>query len=884
MKKDLKIALISGAVISCCAFYMYGIPAFVNSTYNKTFVEEKILENTGYRLDLGNAKLSMGSFPSIWIKSDNISLLNDDGSKALSVDNPKLKLKLLPIIRKKVEVSHLTADKEVVNFIYSKDAKFQIGKYPIVLPEEKGEYVLSKMGLDLGEYDISLSDEKNNKELILNGEYFRHGKYIQNKRLRFGTRAKFSKDGKTTPIFADMDIHLPIDRLSENKFNVEADIDNFDLSQISDYMNTLTKGKVKSLKGILNFNASTLKDDFGHKKINIDIRTDNLEIVGTDKASSVIFKDELISNIDFSTVDNGILFNKVVLNANRINFSGHGKIYDIGHKSPKYDLSASVKDTRIEDVVAILPGSENLLPDFNLYKLKKYVFYGNGDGDIRFVGQGIRPNVTGNVKLRDCYLIHPIKGAYANADVDLKFNGKNMDIDVFVPAGADQTVSVKGNVLIDGSKYSELNIKSTPSVSLAPAQEILNPLHEILKFQLGPVPIMKMSGYGNIDLKSAGKKVDPHIWGNINFRNANASFTQINNLELLNGSGEVVFDDTMVSFRTKSGTINGKPVEIKGDCSVLGKLNVYVTSKGQDVKKLIKTINTSPILEEVQKVLKPFTKPDGIADVFLNIYGTAKNAEEIVFNKDLFSKGTIALHDATTQIQDTFLPFKNVDGVVNFDKYDCDYDVKGTLRGSALKVWGTGSNNTIDLKAHSEDFELSDIFDALHPDMLLPYKNEIGKLHTSFEASYKGAVENNSIDYNKLVVNGKFINNMSSNNPIRLEGGNFTIKNGFLNTSQLNGLFNDNIFNLIFTARDLDKEDVKITDAKFDFKNLRDVFLFGKILSAALVVAGFAFLSVWCMNWLNENGCPIFISILALPLITAFGMWQAWRFLKEIRS
>ena len=73
----------------------------------------------------------------------------------------------------------------------------------------------------------------------------------------------------------------------------------------------------------------------------------------------------------------------------------------------------------------------------------------------------------------------------------------------------------------------------------------------------------------------------------------------------------------------------------------------------------------------------------------------------------------------------------------------------------------------------------------------------------------------------------------------------------------------------------------KIKMKKFNFKNLRDVALFGKILSVGLVIAGYAFLSVWCMNWLVENGVPVLISILAIPLITGFGVWQAWLFLKK---
>lgn len=68
---------------------------------------------------------------------------------------------------------------------------------------------------------------------------------------------------------------------------------------------------------------------------------------------------------------------------------------------------------------------------------------------------------------------------------------------------------------------------------------------------------------------------------------------------------------------------------------------------------------------------------------------------------------------------------------------------------------------------------------------------------------------------------------------------------------------------------------------KSDFKNLRDLFLFGKVLSAGLVIAGYAFLSVWCAGKLSENGFNALVSLSVIPLITGFGVWQAWLFLKK---
>ncbi|MCM1338860.1 MAG: AsmA-like C-terminal region-containing protein, partial [Muribaculaceae bacterium] len=819
MKRKCKIATVLGVTFLTFGLYTWGIPAVVNIKSHKSSIEQTIKEKSGFIVDIGNPELSMGIFPSVWIKSDNISILNDDNSKALSIDNPQLKLKLLPLLRKKIEISRLSATKEEVNFVLTKDSKFLLGQYPIPKSNDKSEFTLSKMNLSLGEYNIKLDDKKNVQNVALQGKYFKHGKYVQNKHVEFATEGAFSVGNRLTDIFAEVSVDLPINKLSEDQFKLAAKISDFDIASISDYVNILTKGKIKSLNGIVNINANTEPDKFDHKKISTNIQTKNLVIVGKDKASSIIYNDKLSADFHFRTIENGIHIDEFLLESDKIHAKAAGKLFDLGHKAPKYNIEAEVSNTRLEDVVAILPGSPTLLQDFNLYKLKEHVAYGQGEGKVKFVGQGNRPNVTGWIKLRDMYLIRPLKGAPANAKVDMKFIGKRMLLDVFVPTGVKQNVEVKGNIKIDGSKYSELDIKSTDSINIGPAQEVLNPLHEILKFQLGPVPIMKISGLGNINMRSAGKKIDPHMWGTINFRNAAASFNEVHNLVLNNASGEVVFNDTQTTFRIFSGFINGKPVEIKGDCSVLGKLNVYVNAKGQDVKNLVKVINSSPILVDVQKVIKPFGNAQGVADVFLNIYGTAKNAEEVVFNEDLFSKGTITLHNAQTLMQDTFLPFTKVNGVVNFDQYDSDYDVTGYVRGSKLRVYGTGSNSIIDLKAHSDKFLLEDIFELLHEKMTLPYQREIGKIYASFDGGYKGVADADNIDYTKVRVDGKFIPNMESANPIRLNGGTFNIKNGVLKTPVLHGLFNGNPFTLSFAAKDIDKEVMSISGADFNFKN-----------------------------------------------------------------
>lgn len=817
MKRKWKIVTVVGILAVTCGLYTWGIPAAVNIKAHKKFIEQKIFENSGYVVNIGNPELSMGLFPSIWLSSDNISLLNNDNSKALSVDNPKFKVKLFPLLFKKLEISNISATKEDAYFVLTKDGKFLLGQYPIKANKDK-KITLEKLDLNVGPYNIILDDQLNNQKASLSGKYFNHGKYVQNKHVQFGSKGVLTVGGKSAKYFADVEILLPINQFSDDKLKIDGKLENLDFASISDYVNILTKGVIKGLSGVVNVEAQTKSDKFGHKEIRTKIVTQNLSVLGKDKASSVIFKDKLTANINFNTINNGINFVNTSLDAKNIHALVNGKVYHFGEKYPQLDIGAEVHSTRLEDVVAILPGSETLLPDFNLYKLKKYVFYGNGEGKVKFKGKANRPMVNGYVRLSDAYLMHPIKGAPANANINLDFKGQRMLLDVFVPTSKDQKVSVKGNVLIDGSKYSELQIESTDSVSLAPAQEILNPLHEILKFQLGPVPMMTIAGLGGIKLRSAGKKVDPHIWGEIKFRNVTASFNDVHNLVLHNGSGEVLFNDTKTTFRSYHATVNGKLIEIKGDCSVLGKLNVYVTSKGQDITKLVKVINTSPILEEVQKVVAPFTKPSGVADVFLHIYGNVKNAEVVEFNKDLFSRGTITLHNATTVMQDTYLPFSRVNGVVNFDKYDSDYDVNGYVRNSKIFVKGTGSNSQIDLKAYSDKFAIADCSDLLYPQMDLPYQKEVGKINVAFEGYYKGVADANKLDYNKVKVDGRFLSNRNTSNPIRLNGGTFTIRHGEFKTSPLTGFFNNNPFSLTLRVTDI-YDKMNIANAVFNFKN-----------------------------------------------------------------
>src|SRR5699024_9544508 len=147
---------------------------------------------------------------------------------------------------------------------------------------------------------------------------------------------------------------------------------------------------------------------------------------------------------------------------------------------------------------------------FNLYLLKKYKYYGDIIGNLEIKGDYLEPSVTGNILSTNGYLEKPIPNNTPKATIKLQFRGDKTALDAHVPASQSQIVFVKGLIKLYEDKAADLNITSTQNVDLKTAQIVLNPLHQILKFDLGPVPIMDIKGKGNINLHVVGTTKDPH--------------------------------------------------------------------------------------------------------------------------------------------------------------------------------------------------------------------------------------------------------------------------------------------------------------------------------------------------------------------------------------
>lgn len=803
MGRNLKLLITTFSLTVLYGIYYWGIPAVVNMPSRTDFIEKTVLKETGYKVSLTNPSVKMGLLPAVWIKADNFAVLNDDNSKALNINNPYISVKLLPLIFKNIDIKHLSADSINVNLIFTKDSKLMLGQYLLTTPP-KSQLKLKHAVVKIGDYNVNLDDKLQNKKINLDGKYLNVNNFIENKHVDLSTIAELTAGNKKAYIQADIDLKLPLNRISDDQLEVSGHVINLDLSDFSPYAKAISKDQIKSLSGIVNITANTALTADNHKQVKTKLIVKNLGIFKDDIASSIHCKDKLVIKTDINTIKNGIEINEMKITGKGISAFSSGKVTRLNAKIPTVDLKVNINKSRAENIISILPGEPDLSPDIDLLLLKQTGFWGDVMGNLEVKGKADYPNVYGNILVSNAYVLKPIPNA-EKAIIKLSYTGDKMNLDVTVPTGGNQAVYVKGPVNLDKDRNAELNITSTERVDLKTAQIVLNPLHDILHFDIGPVPVMDINGKGGINLYVTGNKKNPHGWGKFWFDDAKVSFIDIKNMTLTNGSGVLEFNNQDTVFKTKSAKLNGKPITVNGTCSLLGNLNFNVLTNGQDIENLLKIVKTSPMLADIQKLLETVENGKGPVNFKLNLTGQVKDPKDIVFNKNLFAKGNIDLFSNTIKIKGMPVAISQTSGNIKFDNLNADFNLTSNLNKSQLNIDGKIKDLFANVKVVSNKFNLGDGIKTLPPNTVVPYQNDISSINTSFIAKYNGSIEN--IEYNKLNLKGKIYSNKGAKSNLIVDNSSFELVNSYFKLPMLKGTFKNSPFNITAFVNDAFSQD-----------------------------------------------------------------------------
>ena len=822
MRGSLKSLILAGCLTFLYGIYYWGIPAIVNLPARVDLIKSAARAE-GYNIELKNPELKMGLRPAVIIKADYFALLNDDNSKALEIERPYLKAAILPFIFKKAVIRDFEAENINAQIIYDKTLK--LGQYPINM-EQKQPVKLQYAKAKLNGYSIHMSDLNNGKKVDLCGQYLTLENFNPDKELEMSTIADIKTETHNSKISVDIKTKLPLNKISGDNLNLEGQIVNLNLDDFTPYAKVISKDKIQALSGVVNSTARTMTNG-KQKNIHLYSEIRDLNVQERESAANITYKDKLKLNSQLFILNNGVEIREMSLSGEKINTAISGKITKLTSKFPMLDLDVKINNTRTENIIPLLPGIEDLVGEINLLTLKKTGFWGNIQGNLNIKGKADFPDVTGNITVTDGYLLQPIPNS-PKATIKLDFIGQKLILDAHVPTTPVEYVDVKGPIELYRQRNADLKITSTKHVDLQTAEIVLNPLHEILKFDLGPVPVMDIHGKGNIDLHVSGNKKDPHAWGQFNFYDTTASFIEIHNMTLKNGKGKLTFDDVDTHFVTESATLNGKPVTVDGKCNLQGVLDFDITANNQNIKDLVKIIRTSPMLADIQKMIAPIQNAEGNANLQLKLTGKVKDPKDIVFNKNIFAKGKLELLSDSIRIQGMPFDLKNVTGNAKFENTKVILDLVSSINNSKISVAGTIDNDRANLTIASNRLVLNDLISSMQ-DIKLPYREDLTKIVSSFTANYSGTLT--PINYNAITMKGKVYPHRGNN--LSINGGNFELRNSVFKLSPLSGKFKSSPYKISAQInKTFDKSPV--INGAFDINNFNINYLDDKKLRDVL--------------------------------------------------
>lgn len=694
MKIRLKSLLFIAICVLIYATYYWVVPVVVNIQGRIPLIKSLVKKEFGMDIELKNPSLKMGLSPSVWVDASSFSVI--DGKKSpLLITNPKLKIQLLPLIFGKIHLGYFSCDDVYADLKLDKYHRFYIGDY-IIMKTSNPKVSIDNSIMDISSYEVSFKDEIRNKNILLKGDYFDLEKYNPKNSIKFSINSTLKVNNHTSVINTDVNCKLPIKKSFGTKDIVfDGTITNLNLADFSPYIRSFSQGKIKDISGILNVQADTKALNTRTTEIKTQLALDKFAITEKSGAIHLAFKDKLNINTTYDVSRDTLKIKKFKIVSGRINSDVVGKINKVGSKNPILDLSVSINKSRAEDFIALLIAANPDTKDPTILALKKYGYYSDINGKILIKGKSDKPKITGDVISSNAYVVEP--PSVPKATAKLKFLGDKLDMDIFVPAGGAESVSIKGIVDLYSGKDTDFLVSSTQNVDFEVIDPILIPVHEILLFDLGPLPVMDLYGHGNIKLKITGAKNDPHLVGTLNFINTTASVKGVD-AQFKNVDGTLYFEDKDTHLVIKNAFLGGKPIKVDGRCSLLGVLDYNVTANGQDLEFLSNVLKKSPLLDDVQKQIPPIDKIGGKTDITLKITGKVSSINDFVFNKTVFASGNVKLLGTSVLFSSLQIPIRNLFGNIKFKNADADVDLYSVVDKSKLIIKGKIKNNILNLK------------------------------------------------------------------------------------------------------------------------------------------------------------------------------------------
>lgn len=807
-----------------------------------SFIENKFNKLTGLKIELIKPQTTVDLHFNVNTKAQEINIYdNDKKIKFITLNNPDISIKPLSLLLNHIYFKKINIDKVNIELKRNSNGEINLIK---ALNNNISNYLnkkttITRLDLNIQDINFTFNDEYKNKNTIKTN--FKNTNIIISKRKKLFS---FSQQGSIQTLLSNnkqtANITLKINsKYPFNTINSDDLFLDFNISNLNLYIfNSLAKNYIsKNIDFIKGNTDLTLKTQNNKQLLNIEIKNPTLKL-NTAKVISP-FKEGLVISSILSLSKNKINIEKTEFKGQDLSILSNGEIINYMSKNPKLELNTEIKNTQINNIIPFIPDNAIFYRPQGIPTLKKSNFYGHANGKINI--KLFPLNINGNLKIKNVHIPNYPK-PYKQNDVNVRFLGDTARIYSRIYTPENEYVLIDGVSKLDNSLWGKYSVKSTPKIDLAFAQLYLVPIQQIIGFNIGPVPIMDIKGYGNIDINTQGTLSDAQVFGTFSAHNASTTIKGLD-AKLTQGDCKLIFDDKDLVLEKINGKIDGADFTLTGKTNIKGDTKLNVKINNAKTNNLLAIFNSSTISKPYLKYTKNL-KTSGNIKADIDLSGTIKNFEDESFFELLEPSGSIVLSENTLLLLDN-LKLNNLSGILKFgkeqfgqfefninnSKFNTEFSTK-----DSLKKISKGEKFNINSQIFSNRIALKDIFPSLSS------LNCYSKLFLKSQ----GSISLNDFDLNNFKHNGyltglnssdiknikfnsgiiKFINNRTlfDNINIKFKEGNIQANGNINNIASKNPLgdLNINLNNinvddsLIISKTKLDK--IKIKNGQITFK------------------------------------------------------------------
>ena len=802
-----------------------------------SFIEKKLDNMTGLKVEFIEPDIGFDIRFNLNTKAKKINVYDKNKKNCfIAIDNPNISFKPFGLLFNKAYFKKVDIDN--VNIKIKRDAKGQIDLYNALNKDFEKMFnknlKITRLSLNIGNINFLFDDEyviKSKINLSLNNTDI---DIIKKKKIfslsQTGTiETNVDNNRQVANLAINLKSKYPLENINSADIETDINLDNINLYIFNDLIKKYISKDIKYTKGQAKF---TLKTEDNKQRLDLKIFNPTLGL--NDGKIISPYK----NNIDiaaFLTLDKKQLnIQKAEVLADNLTVLFDGNIFEPFSKNPKVDLNIESKNTQINNLIPFIPDNAIFYRPKGIPVLKKSNFYALANGKINL--KLFPLNVEGNLKLSNVHIPNYPK-PYRQNDVNAIFMKDKVRIYTRVYTSDNEYVMIDGVSNLDNSLYGEYSVKSTSKIDLAFARLYLVPIQQIIGFNIGPVPIMDIKGYGNIDINAKGTIFDGQVFGIFNAYNSTAEMKGLD-AKLSDASCKLVFNDRSVIIEEIKGIIEDGDFLLKGSANIKGEVDLNTKIKNVSTSKILKIFNNSLIAKPYVKYTKEISATSGKMNADINLKGVVKDFENETFLEALIPSGLLSLANNKIILKNGLI-LSELSTIANFGKEQSiksDFNIKGSRFNLEISSKNDlskiikGEKFSVNSQIFSNKIGFSDIVEALSGSNLLnqSHKKIISQLnginfYSKLFLKSTGELTLNEINLNKFKNSGYLIGlNSSQNENIKFNSGLIKFENNKINFDNLKINYKEgkiiavgNIYN-IFSKNPIGDLNVRFEDINLD--------------------------------------------------------------------